>query len=148
MGLVPLPDPEQIAWLLRCVPEMGRYRLFEFRVDGALRGWSLSHLPPPGVEAEACIVDLWADPASAAPLSWMLAETLARIAEDRPDAIVTAAGSPALLAALRQARFLVRQRVPVLVWPRDLEVPRPPHHVLYNTGDFPLVPYPAGAAGP
>jgi hypothetical protein len=143
-GIVALPDPVRIRWLLDAVEEMGRFLILEFRVNGHVRGWSFSRLSRGRSGCEASLIDVFTAEQDPGLWAWMVSETLLELVQYRPDVIRAGASSPRLEEALRQNRFLRHQVVPVHLWPSGVGIPVPPHNLANNTADAPFLPYPEG----
>jgi hypothetical protein len=88
-------------------------------------------------------VDLYAPRPDEALYTWMVAESLIRIAEFRPIAIDTQTSCPILRQALRRNHFLSIGPAPVHVWPAELPGAVDPVHLVHNAADGALFPYPA-----
>jgi len=147
-ALLPVPDPDLMAWLLGGPASLGTLVLLRFVSGGDLRGWSLSRVCDAGALRDATILDLFARGDDARGYDWIVAETVAALRAHQPDTIHATASAAPLRQALQRARFLPRSPLPVRWWPGPVTLPALPIHLGNNTSDTAIFPHPTGRTDP
>jgi len=139
-GTLPLPDVDQLRWLMAGYPGAGQFLALYFTLGGRLRGWGLARVHTVGPALEATLVEVYAPRPTVALYTWMTSELVLRVSGHRPAMVRAQATCSILQAALRRLRFLPGGPYPVFVW--STEAP-PPLHFTLCVQDGPMLPYPA-----
>lgn len=141
-GCLPIPDLDRLRWLMSGLRDTNPFVASYFRIDGALRGWSLAKMYSAADAREASLVECYAPLPDIEMYRWMVSETVHRVRQFQPRKVQARATCPVLQAALSANRFLDRDAVPVRMWSREEEMPPLPIHLTYNVGDADMLPYP------
>ena len=139
--LVQEPDLAMVRWLTSG-RWSGAWRFFQFRIDGSLRGWSMTRLHVGGHGLQGVIVELFAPGADAELYHWMVSQTAASLLPDRPRRIIARAACPILQRALGASGFRhAGVDVPVRTWPSfGADIPHAFHFTFLHS-DAPMLPY-------
>ena len=142
---VPMPMPDQFAWVAAGMRPLRRLVVTRFRSrpGTALGGWSLLRIEELGSRTEALLLDLCGPPDDRRLRGWMLAETLAVAVAAGATRIRALTSCPSLQTSLRDHRFAARGHKPIHVWTAGEAAPPGPYHLGVNVGDAVLLPYPA-----
>jgi hypothetical protein len=139
--LVQEPDIDVIRWI-KSGRWSGSWRCFEFRVDGKLRGWSMTRLNVGSRGLQGTIVEVFAPNANAELYQWMVSEAADSLLSARPRRITSRASCPHLQRAFTACGFRhAGVDAPIRSWPKAglgaFETP----HFTYLHSDGPILPY-------
>jgi hypothetical protein len=143
--LLQLPHPDILKWLTAGYAGAGAFRVWYFKVSGALRGWALTRVYETVQGREAAIVEIFAPRPDVALYAWMISEVSPVLAASRPRLIRARATCPILQAAFHANRFRNGDPLPVHTWPKTAS-PSGRLHVTLNHADAPFRPLPTPAA--
>jgi len=138
---VPLWPPALLRWLLDGHPAVGHFVPLYFAEGERLRGWTLARIygAPHGCDAE--IVECFAPDPSPELYTWMVSETVVRVAGFRPGMVGACTPCPHLDRALRANGFLESGANPVQLWRPGQPPLAGPVLIGSNSGDTSLVPF-------
>lgn len=148
-GAVQIPQPVMLRWMTASYPANAHFVLLAFRVEDAIRGWSLAKIYTTQLGVEADILDLFAPVPDIGLYTWMVSESASVLARFSPRSIRARATCLAFRAALLANRFHEEkiEDIPVHFWSKNGVEDLGRIHVTLNHGDAPLRPFSPAAGG-